>query len=282
MPSVTLPKEYVPELQKNPDIVVNTDETGALPMKWVFFNLRKAPLSDKLVRHAIAYAIDREQILELAWRGMGKIGTSIVNSGMKWAFNPNLYGYPYDPQKANALLDKAGYPRGADGVRFKQRLHCIPARESDGRVAEIIKDQLKQVGIDIQIIATDRAAFVDSMFIRWDYDLAFQQGATAPDPAVGSRRFIHSDQIIKSAYKNGSGFSNPEVDYLLDQEVTEIDREKRAAMWHRIQEIFVEEVPMLPIYEDQLINVYRAEWADLITGPEGGSQTREHAYKKTE
>jgi peptide/nickel transport system substrate-binding protein len=215
----------------------------------------------------------------LALVGVGRVAKSIINTEMKWAFNSKAPDYPYDPAKAETLLDKAGYPRGKDGIRFKKRFLVIGGRGSDGRVGEVIRDQLKQVGIEAELIATDRATFVNTMFMNWDFDMAFQQGATAPDPTVGATRFIATNMIMKSPFVNATGFSNPEVDKLLDGEFKEQNKEKRVALWHRIQVIFNEELPMIPIYEQPLINVYRSEWTDVITGPDQ-AQVNGKTYKR--
>ena len=278
--SEAVPLEYVADLRKDSNIVVDNRGQGPLTLKWLFFNLRNPPLSNKYVRQAIAHAIDRKVILDLALLGEGTIAKSILSSRMTPYFNPKAPDYPYDPQKANTLLDKAGYPRGADGTRFKQRLLSMSARGSEGRIGEIVRDQLKQVGIDAQIIATDRASFVNTMFINWDFDMAIQQGATGPDPMVGSTRFIHSKRIQKVPFVNATAFTNAEVDKLLDEEFLQVSMEKRAAMWHRIQEIVMDELPMLPIYEQPMVNTHRAVWVDTITGPYANFQSLEHAYMK--
>jgi peptide/nickel transport system substrate-binding protein len=277
LPSFSVSTDAIPDFEKDPKLTVDRNPHASMGMHWLFFNLRNPILSKKLVRQAIAHAIDKDQIYKLALGGVATIAKSIVNSGAVWAFNPKIKEYSYDIQKANAMLDEAGYPKGADGIRFKQRLLCLPTRGNDGPVAEIIKNQLKQVGIDIEMVGMDQTAFNETMFLKWDFDMSLQQGATAPDPAVGGQRFIHSKQIQKALYVNASGFSNPEVDRLLDEEVKIQNIDKRAAMWYQIQDIFIEELPMIPIWEDIDVSVNRSEWVDLITGR---SQTRENVYKK--
>jgi peptide/nickel transport system substrate-binding protein len=233
-----------------------------------------------MVRQAMAYAIDKKKIVDLVLLGEAKVAKSIINSVTEWAFNPKVPDYPFSIEKANALLDKAGYPRGASGVRFKLRLSCIGGRGSDIMIAEVMRDQLKQVGIDAQIMSTDRTNFSDALFMRWDFDIAIQQAATAPDPMVGLARLLHSKNIVKAALTNSAGFSNPEVDRLLDEEYKQVSKEKRAAMWYRIQEVVMDELPYLPIYEQPVFNVHRAVWVDTITGLYGHNQSREHAYMR--
>jgi len=280
VPYNAVPFEEVPELRKDPNLVIDTRGAGGSTIKYLFINLRNAPVSNKMVRQAMAYAIDKKKIVDLVLLGEGKDAKSVVTSTTEWAFNPKVPAYPYSLERANALLDKAGYPKGAGGIRFKIRLSCIGGRGSDIQIAEVMRDQLKQVGIDAQIVSLDRAAFSDALFMRWDFDIAIQQAATAPDPMVGLTRLLHSSNIIKAALTNTAGFSNPEVDKLLDEEYKQVSREKRSAMWYRIQEIVMDELPYLPIYEQPVLNVYRAVWADTITSIYGHNQSREHAYLK--
>ncbi|OGP63379.1 MAG: hypothetical protein A2170_04265 [Deltaproteobacteria bacterium RBG_13_53_10] len=280
VPYNAVPFEEVPELRKDPNLVIDTRGAGGATIKYLFINLRNPPVSNKMVRQAIAYAIDKRKIVDLVLLGEGKAAKSIVNSVTEWAFNPKVPDYPFNLEKANALLDKAGYPKGASGIRFKTRLLCVGGRGSDIMIAEVMRDQLKQVGIDAQIMSTDRASFSDALFMRWDFDLAIQQAATAPDPMVGLTRLLHSKNIVKAALTNSAGFSNAEVDKLLDEEYKQVSKEKRAAMWYRIQEIVMDELPYFPIYEQPVLNVHRAVWIDAITSLYGHNQSRENAYLK--
>jgi peptide/nickel transport system substrate-binding protein len=280
VPYNAVPFEDVPDLRKDPNLVIDTRGAGGSTIKYLFINLRNPLLSNKMVRQAIAYAIDKKKIVDLVLLGEGKEAKSVINSVTKWAFNPKAPEYPFSLEKANTLLDKAGYPRAASGTRFKIRLSCIGGRGSDIQIAEVMRDQLKQVGIEAQIMSTDRTSFSDALFMRWDFDLAIQQAATAPDPMVGLTRLLHTRYIVKAALTNSAGFSNPEVDKLLDEEYKQINKEKRAAMWYRIQEIVMDELPYFPIYEQPVLNVHRSVWADTITSIYGHNQSREHAYLK--
>lgn len=280
IPANSVPLDDAPELRKDPRLVVDPPGTVRMTNKFLYFNLRKPPLSNKLVRHAIAYAINKKKILDLIMPGEGKEAKSIISSAMKWAYDPNLPEYPYNIEKANALLDKAGYPRGASGVRFKVRLACVGGRGSDPMIAQVIRSQLKQAGIDAQISCTDRATFVDAIFIRWDFDLAIQQAALGPDPTIGVSRLIDSKNIRKAAFANGVGYSNPEVDKLLGEEFRQVTRKKRAAIWDRIQEIVMDDLPYLPIYETPQLNTHRAVWGGIDTGPNGDYYNFQDVYLK--
>jgi peptide/nickel transport system substrate-binding protein len=160
------------------------------------------------------------------------------------------------------------------------RLGTIAGRGSDPVVVEVVRDSLKKVGIDAQMFTAELSSFYDAVFMRWDFDMVLQQAATGPDPTAGVSRFLHSRQIIKATFVNAMGYSNPEVDKLLDLEYKQVDRKQRAATWHRIQEIVLEELPLIPVYESAIANVYRSNWADIVTTLYGSAQSREDAYMK--
>jgi peptide/nickel transport system substrate-binding protein len=116
--------------------------------------------------------------------------------------------------------------------------------------------------------------------MRWDFDMVLQQAATGPDPTAGVTRFLHSSQIKKATFVNAMGYSNPEVDKLLDMEYKQIDKKQRAATWHRIQQIVMDDLPLIPVYESAIANVYRSNWADIVTTLYGSAQSREDAFMK--
>jgi len=278
IPSTFVPLEEVAEFRKDPKITVDPRGDG-LTLKYLFFNLRHPILSKQAVRQAIAYGMDKQKILNFALSGEGKVAKSILNSRMGWAFNSNVPEYAFDPKKANELLDKAGIARGGDGIRFKMRLHC-PNRGSDPLIAEVVRDNMKPLGIDVQIVSADLATFYDSVFMRWDFDTAVQQMATAPDPSLGTSRFIHSKNIVKATMVNVMGYNNPEVDRLLDREFNQVDRKERAATWRQIQDLVMNDLPVIPIYEVTPMNTYRSTWGDIVTRFYAAGQSREDAYLK--
>jgi peptide/nickel transport system substrate-binding protein len=280
IPSTFVPLEDLADLRKDKNIVIDRRGGGPETIKFLLFNLRQPPLSNKLVRQAVAYAIDKNAISNLALAGEAKMAKSILTANTVWAYNPKVADYTYNVKKANELLDKAGYPKAADGTRFKVRLATIAGRGSDPAVIEVIQDCLKKVGIDAQMSTMELSSFYDAVFMRWDFDIVLQQAATGPDPTAGVSRFLHSKQIKKATFVNAMAYSNPEVDKLLDMEYKQTDKKQRAATWQKIQQIVLDDLPVMPIYESIVANAYRANWADIVTTLYGTAQSREDAYMK--
>ncbi len=274
-----VPYDQVAKLRKDKRFVV-VDKGGEAPATngFMLMNMRNEYLRDVRVRQALAYAIDREDIRKKALFGEGKVAKSPINSGLGWIFT-DQYNYPLDVAKANALMDEAGFKRGPDGKRFSLRIAWGTGRDYEGRAAEIIKDNLKAVGIDVTVQVMDRLAFVDKVFRNWDFDLANQLFTTGPDPTFSVTPRFHSNQIKKAPYVNAMGYSSPAADALFDTEFKELDREKRAVMWKEIQKILMTDMPALPLFEVPTVNAVSAKFKDVITGPQGYIQSREDAYE---
>lgn len=217
---------------------------GIGPIQWLAFNTRVAPLDDKRVRQAIAYSMDREFILGALMRGVAasQKGPIIESSPF---FNPDMPGYNLDLDRANALLDEAGHPRGADGMRFALTMETIPGRDAAlGNVPEYLRSQLREVGIELELRASPdfptwagRLASGDFMM---SMDVVFNWG----DPVIGVHRTYLSSNIRPVIWSNTQGYSNPRVDELLDAAGRETDVEARKALYFEFQDIVGDELPV--------------------------------------
>lgn len=275
-----VPYDQVKRLRKDARFkVIDKGGEAAATNEYLLFNLRNEKLKDVRVRRAIAYTVDREQIKAKALFGEGKIAHSFINSGLKWVFEgeSDVYGKP-NLEKANALLDGAGFRRKPDGKRFDLRLAWASGREYEGRAAEIMRDNLRSVGIDVKIETMDRSTFIDKIFRNWDFDMANQLFTTGPDPTISVTPRYHTKQIKKAAFVNAMGYSNPKLDAIFDAEVHEQDRDKRKEMWHEAQRILMSDLPGLPIFEVPVVNVASAKFNNVITGPDGYYQSRTSTY----
>ena len=245
----------------------------------LLFNHRQARLADVRVRQAIAHAVDRDSIRKRALFGEGAVAKSHIGSTVGWAFT-DAFDYAFDPARANQLLDAAGAARGADGKRFPLRLFWASGREYEGRGAEIIRDNLRAVGIDVTVQVFDRSSFTDRVFRQWDFDMAMQLFTTGPDPTISITPRYHSRQIMRVPFVNGMGYSNPATDALFDSESTEIDPARRTAAWREIQRLLMHDLPALPLFELPPIHAVSARFVDVVTGPQGYVESRENAYER--
>ncbi len=263
-----VPLEQVARAKANPKLVVEErgGEASGVVVELIL-NTRTEWFAKRDVRHAIAHAVDRRQLINTAFLGLGKPAASIMHSGLKPLFTSQLPEYPYDVEKANRLLDAAGFPKKADGTRFKIRLVWATGREVETAAAEVIRNQLRQVGVDVELQKLDRAAAIDKVYVKWDFDAAVWSLSTGPDPTLGVTRSYHTKRIEKIAFANASGYGNPEVDKLFDAEYLQPVEKERAAIWHRIQRMVMTDLPVYPLVEMPIANVYRKGYHNVVSHP---------------
>lgn len=273
-----VPYDQVSKLRKDSrfDLVQMGD--AAATNGFMLINHRHPALKDQRVRQALAYAINRETIRDKALFGESKVARSHVSSNVAWAHTSD-FDYEFDPAKANELLDEAGFARKADGTRFSLRLYWAAGRDYEGRATEIIKDNLRDVGIDVTIQTFDRPSFIERVYRQWDFDLAMQLFTTGPDPTISVNARYHTKQILKSPFVNAMGYSNPATDALFDTEYKESDSAKRRDIWHQIQKQLMTDLPALPLFELPPIHAVSARFKNVVTGPQGYIQGREDAYE---
>ena len=137
---------------------------------WLEVNLRQKPLADARVRQAMSMALDRNKIVDVVWFGQGKPATGPIVSSNPVYYNKALKPFEYNPDKANKLLDEAGYPRGANGVRFKLTQNFLPYGDSWVRLSEYIKQELGKVGIEVETQSLDLGGWLKRIYTSWDYD----------------------------------------------------------------------------------------------------------------
>ena len=227
------------------------------PVLYLDYNLSNKYLKDVRVRRAIAHAANLEGLNKVVWYGYGKPSVSIVPTTLSQFFDNTVPRYPYDTKKAEALLDEAGFPRGADGVRFSINNDYLPYGDDYRRTAEYLKQSLKRVGIEVNIRSQDTAAFTKRVYGDRDFDTAITWNASFPDPQIGLTRMYWSGWIGKNIpWTNSSGYNNPEVDRLIEQAQGAATQAERIALFKKFQQITQTELPTLPLIELHFFTVH--------------------------
>lgn len=198
------------------------------------FNCANEYIQDKRVRQAILYAVDMETIVKVLY---GPKGETICDAPL----NPNVWGYhsmgviPYDVEKAKDLLTEAGYPDG-----FDMSIMLYPGYDKSLESAEMIKEQLKAVGINAEIDVVERAIFNDAFKqtekganFPWGMFIMGQGPGTCD--ADGMRRYYSYEG--ESNANNYGWYYNEEVDSLLKEASEELDEAKRKDLYKRVMEI---------------------------------------------
>ncbi len=242
-----VPTDKIRSLENEPGIKVYT--RPAVGVYYAYFNQAIEPLNDVRVRQAIQHAVDLEAIVELVLDGQGAPATSALASAFG-DYNPDLPQYPYDPEKASALLEEAGY---ADGFDLTYLNIASPVYQ---RVAEVIQENLSAVNINLAVES-------------------YPVGELIPKGASGEYGmtffyYTYSDpDILHLILRTGQPFAwcdhkDDEFDGWLDQQRVTFDAEARTELLHQAQQRVNEEAYVLLLWE----GVYAAAMQENIEGLE--------------
>jgi peptide/nickel transport system substrate-binding protein len=241
-----LPPDMVHQLETSGGFTVARD--AGLDFSYLGINMRDPILRDKRVRHAIGYAINRDAIVRYLRRGLARPAVGLVPP-QAWAFEPDVRTFAYDPARAAALLDDAGYrdPDG-DGPRPRLRLSLkISTNEETRLQSTVMQQDLRRVGIELDLRSYEFATFYADV-LKGDFQLFSLQwvGGALADPDI-LRRVFHSTQIPPAGFNRGY-YSNPEVDRLIDEASKAQSEEGRRANYSRAQQLIAEDAPYSPIW----------------------------------
>ncbi len=262
-----IPAEEAPRLQADPKYEV---EGYPYYTVWrVVFNFRdecqeKYPwVGDIRVRQAFAHAIDRQAIVDDVLNGMTTTTWGPFSNTIGWVWNDEIADSEpdYDPALAEELLDEAGFPRGGDGVRFSAPLYVY--QYVDGpRVAEVVKEMLRQVGIDVTLNVVDRSTFLSEYYRgeggMKDIPLALFTGATGPDPEFAIRLY-HGELVPPDAGQNMGFYNNPEVNDWLDVTRSTGDQDIRADAFQKAAELMIQDLPSVWLFNNYQVEVWDVE-----------------------
>lgn len=227
-------------------------QRDGIAVSYLAFNLRDPLLSRLPVRQAITLGIDRERIIRNKLFGFGSRADSFLSPHLP---ESHTMVFPYDPKKAEALLDAAGLRRTTKGTRFAIRYKSTPAREGI-ETALMFQDMLGKIGIELIIDVVEPAVFFAS--IRKG---AFQMFSSRwLGVADGSILYstLHTGQPL-----NRVGYSKPEMDRLLDQALSEPSLEKRLPLLREVQIKMAEDIPYFPLWFWSTALILKKGWKGL-------------------
>lgn len=253
-------------LRQNPKLSVEVYTDAYLNNAEVFeFNLENPILAKKEVRHALAHAIDRDFINDAIFFGTAKPAGSNIPKVFT-AYNDEApFNYPFDLTKANELLDKAGYPKGADGTRFSVRLAFLPS-DAFRKTADYLRSAFGKIGVKVEVLEGDLATFIKRVYTERGFDLTVNGISRLFDPTAGVQRLYWSDGIRNPApYVNAAHYNNPKVDDLFRAAAVEVDETKRAAQFKEIQKITGDELPNFSIVALPTVILRSANLQSLVT-----------------
>ena len=262
---------------KNDNLVVSQAPPGGLILAlWANANPKKKDhreLLDPNVREALTLAVDRDQINRVAFLGYARPAGSVIPPSLPGAVS--LPVPPLDPQKANQLLDKAGFRRGSDGVRvafgkpMSYPVVVIQGSGSEDRIFNILKKSLAAIGIKVTELSQSGSAAIATLAGSdgkvTSYDMALATNAPVVDPDFELSQFLCS--VIGT--QNFSGYCNPKFDALYAQEGKIIDPAKRNAIIGQMQRLVYADNGWIPLNYESIVSAWRKPWTGFVPSVAG-------------
>ena len=251
--------ELVKYLQAQPDVMVST--IPGSNFSYIGFNMKDNVVGQQRVREAIAYAINRQAIVDYLFDGRATLASGVLRPD-HWAGHTPLSKYAYAPKTAREILQDLGYNR-QNPLKIIYKTSTNPFRV---RLATVIQQQLSDVGIDVELRTYDWGTFYGDIKAGnfQMYSLAWV-GINLPDIF---RNVFHSGSVPPVGANRGR-YQNTEVDELLIQAQTEQDSEHQAAQYRRVQEIVYEQLPYVPLWFEDHVFMARKSMKGYVIHTDG-------------
>lgn len=259
----------------SPDIVRDLEKSGHVRVTsgpgcdyaYVSFNMRDPVLADVRVRQALAYAVDRQAIVNYLRRGLATPAAGMLPR-VSWAYDPNIPEYAYDPARAKALLDAAGYPDpDGDGPRTRFSVTLKSSNVEFTRLqCAVLQQNWKQIGVDVSLRSYEQATFLTDI-ARGNFQMATAQwaGGALADPDI-LRRVFASTQMPPVGFNRGH-FHDPQVDALIDRATRSTDDTERHQLYAQVQTRIAEQVPYISLWHKTNVVVAQPNIEGVTVSP---------------
>jgi len=236
------------------------------------FNLKHPFFQDKRVRQALAYAIDKSEIIDVVLFGLGNPATGpyVPNT---WPYNPDVKKYEYNPEKARELLKEAGWEDrdkdgllDKDGIPFRFTILTNMGNTLRKNAATIIQWRLRKIGIKVEIRALEWSAFINEFIDKKRFEAVILGWSIGLDP--DQYDIWHSSKTKPKEF-NFVSYGNPEVDELLEKGRRTFNIEERKKAYFRIQEILAEELPYIFLYVPDATPIVHSRFKGIKPSPIG-------------
>jgi peptide/nickel transport system substrate-binding protein len=250
----------------------NKFQYPALGYTYLGYNLLNPKFSDIRVRRALSYAIDQQAIIDGVLFGLGRPATGpyIPES---WAYNPDVKPYEYNPDKAKELLAEAGWEDtnqdgilDKDGQPFTFTILTNQGNEERRKTAEIVQQNLKKVGVDVEIRVVEWQAFLHEFVDKKRFDAIILGWGVGLDPDI----YIiwHSSKTNEREFNHVS-YNNPKVDALLIEGRQTCDKERRKAIYREVHRLIAEDQPYTFLYYPQALPIVHKRFKGVKPSPIG-------------
>src|SRR5258708_4635359 len=238
----SLTPDTVVTLSSDPKLAI--ERAPGTRLAYLGFNLRDLILKDVRVRQAIAYALDRRPMIDYLWRGQAQPARSVLPP-QSWAYSGGAAAYNHDADKANKLLDRAGYPV-VNGIRFHITMKTSTDENTRLMVA-VMQQQLREAGIALDIRSFEFATFFSDVTHGAFQMYGLRWIGGNEDPDIFEYAF-HSAKFPPNGANHGF-YSDLRVDTLIDNARREIDPKVRKPLYAEVQQILADDVPYINLWD---------------------------------
>ncbi len=232
-------KDYA-ALEKTPGIkLYKKSPWPELRFAPISFFLKPSPLNSRKVRQALNYAVNQKSLIKDICYNYAAPLTSPIGPGM-FAHNSSLWPYDYNPEKAKQLLKEAGYPNG-----FATELGYPQTDVERQEVAMVVQSNLRDIGIQVNLKGYSWPTYLE-YYYGGGLPLLMARWSPRPTPEMMLTSCFHTDSMGKGG--NSAFYSNPIVDEILNKAMVEMDKEKRRALYDKVQKIILEDAPWIFLY----------------------------------
>lgn len=256
----------VARLKNVPGVAV--DMQPSTITQWTGFNMdgTRPHISDPVVREAITYALDNNEIAEKLYMGLVNPAESWYTTLIEWADNKDLRQPATDVDHANKLLDDAGYTRGSNGYRFEIVYRCFPTSIfGTTDIPIFVVQQLDKVGIKVNVEQYEWALRTEMLDNKRDWDMTSGGGDRGPDASN------FASYLLSTSASNKMRYNNPEIDKLFADGVKVADLGERAEYYYKVQEIISKDLPMYNYVEYGVPRVYSDQYTGFFWQEDSGN-----------
>lgn len=249
-------------------------ERPSMNVGYIGLTTNRKPFDNKLVRQAINHAVDKQSIIDAFYGGKADAAVNPMPSSIE-GYNDAIEPYPYDLEKAKALLKEAGYENG-----FEIDLWAMPVARpympEAQKVAELIQESLSKIGVTANIQSVEWATYLDKA-AKGEFDM-FMLGWTGDngDPDNFIYTLLDKDSIGSNNY---AYYSNDELHDILIQAQTEPEQEKRNELYRKAQEIIHDDAPWVPLVHSTPLLAAAKDVANYLPHPTGSEALTNVEFK---
>lgn len=232
-------------------------------IQYIGFNTQVSPFNNVKIRQAIAYAINREKIINELLSGQAKIAYSILPEE-SWAYTTGTK-YTYDPAKAKQLLQEAGY--NGELIKFKY----ASGNQAVNQYSQVIQESLKEIGMNVELETFESATLIKQLITgQFQMNTSIWIGGNQ-DPIFYRDLFASTDTPEKkpNGGRNRARYSNAEFDKVIEEAVRTVDKTKARELYAKAQEIISTDVPLLPLWYPSSMVISTKRIGNVKINPSG-------------